>query len=83
MKSHTAFCSACDRQVKVLVRAGYEPDDPESLVCLAYGEECTGAMCPLFTVPTEIMRANYEEAKGHLSGHIPKHPVPPKQPEES
>lgn len=72
MKSHTAYCSACDRPVKVLVRDGFEADDPESLVCLDYGEKCTGALCPLFTVPTEVMRANYEEAKGHLSGHAPK-----------
>lgn len=61
MKVRTAYCSACDRNVRVLLEEGREPrpapgEDPHDLVCLEYGESCTGDMCPLFKVPTEQMR---------------------------
>jgi hypothetical protein len=48
MEAHKAYCSACDRQVDVVVRPGGDPDNAEDLVCLAYGETCTGSLCPLF-----------------------------------
>lgn len=67
MKTHVAYCSARDQQVRVV----YEEDLPEDVrpsqhdslgvVCLAYGEECTGDMCPLFDVPTEKMQQWLEE----------------------
>jgi hypothetical protein len=61
MDRHWAYCSACDRQVEVMVRpAG--PADPstgkrvDELVCLEVGHTCTGALCPIADVTPEEMR---------------------------
>lgn len=65
MRTQKAYCSACDRQVEVLVPddlpAGALPSahDASNCVCLEYGETCTGSMCPLFDVPTPQMEENY------------------------
>lgn len=54
--ARTAYCSACDRNVPVILRAPVEtrkkpsPRDARDLVCLDYGVRCTGSMCPLFSV---------------------------------
>ncbi len=63
MSTHLAYCSACDREVKVKLAPGYEPEPgkpipPEALVCLDMGEVCTGALCPLFGVPPEQLEEN-------------------------
>ena len=64
MKIRTAYCSACDRNVRVVVnpealeKHRFQIYDPHDLVCLEYGERCTGDLCPLFDVPTEQMREN-------------------------
>lgn len=55
----SAFCSATDRNVPVLVRMAKKRqsrrpsyyDAAERLVCLDYGVRCTGWLCPLFDVP--------------------------------
>lgn len=65
MKTRMAYCSACDRNVRVVLRSGQEPivvdeADAHELVCLEYGETCTGDMCPLFAVPTERMKEAFE-----------------------
>ena len=62
MEIRTAYCSACDRNVRV-IRQPRAPDaqgppDASELICLEYGETCTGGMCPLFDVPSERMREN-------------------------
>jgi len=50
------YCSACDRNVPVILRKNADvgrtpaPGDAEALVCLDYGVRCTGALCPLFSV---------------------------------
>ena len=62
LEIRTAYCSACDRNVRVV----YAPRQPNAdrppaasdLVCLEYGERCTGDMCPLFDVPSDEMRKN-------------------------
>ncbi|MFC1659940.1 hypothetical protein ACFL3S_00560 [Gemmatimonadota bacterium] len=65
MKTQKAYCSACDRQVEVVVPEelpeGTLPSahDPAACVCLEYGESCTGSLCPLFEVPTGQMAENY------------------------
>jgi len=71
MDVRTAYCSACDRNVRVVMQPGQEPmvvkeDDVHELVCLEFGESCTGDMCPLFDVPTEQMREAFQrhEADG-------------------
>lgn len=77
MDTQLAYCSALDRQVRVVAdaEAGAWPDpgrlDPHALICLEYGETCTGTFCPVFQIPVEQMRKNYERI---VSG-----PVGPKE----
>lgn len=62
MENHVMFCSACDRQVRVLltphpVYDGHAPIHEEELVCLEIGNKCTGNMCPLGAAgPSEMVR---------------------------
>ena len=63
---HLAYCSGCDRQVKVAVNPevmekGMVPT-LKDLVCLEHGTACSGKLCPIFGVPSEEM----EERYGHL-----------------
>ena len=52
MKKSQLFCSACDRQVHVMIseaplgehQATVHDDE---LICLEIGEHCTGNLCPL------------------------------------
>lgn len=66
MEIYTAYCSACDQEVRVTLKEGHEgPDEPsihdaEAVVCLEHGKSCTGEMCPVFDVPTEEMREKLE-----------------------
>jgi len=49
------FCSARDRNIPVLVKAGPDSKDSgelELVSCLDYGVRCTGWLCPLFSLPT-------------------------------
>jgi hypothetical protein len=67
MRTQKAFCSACDRQVEVVVPEdlpeGSLPSahDPAACICLEFGESCTGSLCPLFEVPTGQMEENYKK----------------------
>ena len=51
----SAFCSARNRYVPVVITARPDPDavpshrDPQGIVCLDYRVRCNGAMCPMFT----------------------------------
>lgn len=68
MKTYHAYCSACDQQVPVVAEGGSEggglrPADPSDLTCMAFGEACTGDMCPLFGVPTDEMRERWRAAR--------------------
>jgi hypothetical protein len=69
MKTHFAYCSACDRQVEVLAREdlpeSHSPTahDASNVVCLEYGDSCTGSMCPLFDLPTEQMQEALERLR--------------------
>jgi hypothetical protein len=67
MKTHLAYCSACDREVKVTLMPGVElepgqPIPPDAVVCLDHGVTCTGALCPLFSVPPEQLEENLERS---------------------
>lgn len=54
---HVAYCSACDRPVRVRVRPGFDESLPPTahdiahLICLEKGEGCTGALCPFSDEP--------------------------------
>lgn len=62
MRTHVAYCSARDQQVRVVYAADMpehvlpSPQQGTAAVCLAYGEQCTGELCPMFDVSTERMR---------------------------
>lgn len=61
MKGHELFCSACDRQVRVMItdspaHEGQATLHDEELVCLEIGEQCTGNLCPLgATAPSAMV----------------------------
>lgn len=60
MKTQLAYCSACDQQVRIMVTPSplHEGQanlpDPE-VVCLDFGQKCTGTLCPMFGLPTIVM----------------------------
>jgi len=61
MDRHWAYCSACDRQVEVVVKSAADPDPAtgkpvDEIVCLEVGHTCTGALCPITEVPPDRMR---------------------------
>jgi hypothetical protein len=52
VKDQQLFCSACDRQVRVLLTDTPSDDGQaevhdEELVCIEIGSHCTGSLCPL------------------------------------
>ena len=67
METHLAYCSACDREVEVTLKPDYtpvpgEPIPLDALVCLAHGDTCTGALCPLFGLPPAEMKEKLEQS---------------------
>jgi hypothetical protein len=57
MEKRVAFCSACDRNVPVVVLRGVWEQRPpsrrdaeEAIVCLDYGVRCTGSLCPMYRI---------------------------------
>lgn len=60
MRAQMAFCSACDRDVRVILTDAPVHDaqapvaDPE-IICLEVGERCTGNLCPVGAVPPTVM----------------------------
>jgi hypothetical protein len=58
MERRTIYCSACDREVQVVLsedRGGAEPD-LDGAVCLDIGVTCTGTMCPVCAVSPDRIR---------------------------
>ena len=60
MQTHIAYCSACDQDVHVAVtdaplHADQMPEGDPEIVCLDFGNRCTGAMCPMFGLPRILM----------------------------
>lgn len=61
MEKQRIYCSACDREVEVLLRDGAQAADDagalEGAVCLDIGERCTGTSCPICAIPPDEIRA--------------------------
>jgi hypothetical protein len=62
MKSHKLFCSACDREVNVMITDAPMFDGPitlrdEEVICLEIGDKCTGNLCPLGAAQPNAMVA--------------------------
>jgi hypothetical protein len=60
MQSHTAYCSACDQDVRVVItdaptHDGQAPLADAQVVCLDFAARCTGSMCPMFGLPSILM----------------------------
>jgi hypothetical protein len=68
MQTHVLYCSACDREVRVVFPAEGSQNAPETEIdpdgiCLDYcGEACTGTMCSLFTLPPREMLVKLKES---------------------
>jgi hypothetical protein len=73
MKSHQLFCSACDRQVRVLIseaplgehQATVHDDE---LICLEIGEHCSGGLCPLGAAEPQAMVARLIHSGESIEG---------------
>ncbi len=51
MDKHRAYCSACDRQVDIVVKPGARTNPvtgeaEDEIICLEMGESCTGSNVP-------------------------------------
>ena len=69
MHPRTAYCAACDRPVRVLVKEDTQGEvNMDDVVCLEHGETCTGAMCPIFDVPSEEMKEKLEAYRREAPG---------------
>lgn len=61
LKTSKAYCSACDHDVRIVITPGpvhggqAETGDGPEVVCLDFGASCTGAMCPMFGLPSVMM----------------------------
>jgi hypothetical protein len=70
METQIAYCSACDRDVRILVTEA-SPQDAQApvpdaeVVCLEIGEQCTGTLCPVSAVSPAAMRVRLVR-----SGHV-------------
>jgi len=60
MNTRVAFCSACDRDVQILitdapVQDAQAPVGDAEIVCLDIGDRCTGNLCPVGAVSSSAM----------------------------
>jgi hypothetical protein len=60
MKNHQMFCSACDREVRVMITDTPAMEDQasvhdEEMVCLDVGEQCVGNLCPIGAAAPNVM----------------------------
>jgi hypothetical protein len=77
MKTLTAFCSACDRDVRLVITDEPSQDGHANLVdsevvCLEIGASCTGSLCPIGAVSPAVMAARLaraEQTAGYLRNH--------------
>lgn len=70
MKTHVAYCSARDQQVRV-VKVDELPEEVRpsqhekvGVICLANHKLCSGEMCPLFAAPTKKIQKWLDEHRG-------------------
>lgn len=71
MEVRTAYCATHDRPVRVLVKNPDGDVTGDDVVCLEHGDTCTGAMCPIFDVPSEEMRAKLDAYRAQVEGGEP------------
>jgi hypothetical protein len=62
VQTQTAFCSACDKDVRIVItdepsQDGHANLHESEIVCLEIGDHCTGGMCPIGAASPAIMAA--------------------------
>ena len=62
MKTQMAYCSACDKDVHIVITDEPAEDGQANLhesevVCLEIGEACTGSLCPIGATSPAVMAA--------------------------
>ena len=62
MQTRTAFCSACDKDVRIMVtdepsQDGHANVHDAEVVCLEIGHHCTGVFCPVGATSPVVMAA--------------------------
>jgi hypothetical protein len=62
MESRTAYCSACDKDVRVVItdepsQDGQANVHDSEVVCLEIGDACTGSLCPIGATSPTVMAA--------------------------
>ena len=62
MESQTAYCSACDKDVQIVITEQPSQDGQANVhdsevVCLEIGDACTGSLCPIGATSPTVMAA--------------------------
>ena len=62
MQAKTVYCSACDRDVNIVItdepsQDGHANLHDSEVVCLEIGHKCTGNLCPVGATPPTVMAA--------------------------
>jgi hypothetical protein len=62
MQAKTVYCSACDRDVDIVItdepsQDGHANLHDSEVVCLEIGHKCTGSLCPVGATPPIVMAA--------------------------
>jgi hypothetical protein len=81
MEAHVIYCSACDREVRVVFPIEPAPSDaaievdPKGICADYCSQSCTGTVCALFDLPPEEMRQRLLQS-GLISdkSQAPRHP---------
>ncbi len=69
MEVRTAYCATHDRPVRVMVKDADGAElSVDSMVCMEHGDTCTGAMCPIFDVPSAEMKEKLEAYRAETEG---------------
>jgi hypothetical protein len=67
MEKHLIYCSACDRDVAVIIRSDQNAEQSDitmmDVLCTEIGEHCTGTFCPVCARAIPIMREELEELR--------------------
>lgn len=74
METQMAYCSACDQEVHIAVTPLPLHDGQANLpegtdvVCLDFGQRCTGQFCPMFGLPTLTMAVRLARSELRAEG---------------
>ena len=57
MEKHMIYCSACDRDVAIVILSADDAEETDNtlmdVVCTEIGETCTGMLCPISAKPPD------------------------------